>query len=45
MKIKYTKNNKILHIRIGKYHALISRNAGIIRNHVNGTGRWLWGWK
>lgn len=45
MKIKYTKNYKILHIQIGDYHALISWNAGIIRNHSSGNARWLWGWK
>lgn len=43
--IRYARNSRILHIRIGRYHMLISRLAGIICNDNSCCDRWLWGWQ
>lgn len=45
MRVRYTKNNGILHIYIGKYHVLLSREAGIIRSEGSGNDHWIWGWR
>nr|DAE53273.1 MAG TPA: hypothetical protein [Caudoviricetes sp.] len=43
MKIRYSRNNGTLHIHAGRYHILLSREAGIIRNNQSPCDRWIWG--
>lgn len=43
--IRYTKNNRILHIVFGRYHILVGRDVLIVRNTEMLTSKALWGWR